>query len=173
MAALQKTRLFSQVQVEITPEAEGLRVMFILEPAPYIGMIRFPGATKVFLYTRLLQATNIPEQSPYVKDDIPVAQKALLDFFANEGFFQATVDPEIQTDEAHGIVNVIFKVDLKQRAKIGEIRFDGISAADSAGLRRVAEVAGGEVEGCVDRHGQEIYRAEDEQGDRVRPGPVD
>ncbi len=135
VAALKKTRLFSQVQVQITPEAEGLRVMFILEPAPYIGMIRFPGATKVFLYTRLLQATNIPEQSPYVKDDIPVAQKALLDFFANEGFFQATVDPEIQTDEAHGIVNVIFKTDLKQRAKIGEIRFDGMSAADSAGLR--------------------------------------
>ena len=44
VAALQKTRLFSQVQVEITPEAEGLRVMFILEPAAYIGMIRFPGS---------------------------------------------------------------------------------------------------------------------------------
>jgi outer membrane protein insertion porin family len=135
VASLQKTRLFSQVQVEITPEAEGLRVVFILEPAAYIGIIRFPGATKVFLYTRLLQAVNIPEQSPYVKDDIPVAQKALLDFLASEGFFRASVDPEIQTDDLHRIVNVIFKVDLKQRAKIGEIRFDGISPADGAGLR--------------------------------------
>jgi len=135
VAAMQKTRLFSQVQVQITPEAEGLRVLFILQPAAYIGMIRFPGAAKIFIYTRLLQAVNIPEQSPYVKDDIPVAQKALLDFLASEGFFQASVDPEIQTDEAHGIVNVIFKVDLKKRARIGEIRFDGISAAESAGLR--------------------------------------
>jgi outer membrane protein insertion porin family len=133
--ALQRTALFSQVQVQITPEAAGLRVLFILQPAAYIGMLRFPGATKVFLYTRLVQAVNIPEQSPYVKDEIPVAQKALLDFFASEGFFQATVDPEIQTDQAHGIVNLIFKVDLKKRAKIGEIRFDGLSPADSAGLR--------------------------------------
>jgi len=134
-AALQHTGLFSQVQVEITPEAGGLRVLFILQPAAYIGIMRFPGATKVFLYTRLLQAVDIPEQSPYVKEEIPVAQKALLEFFASEGFFQASVDPEIQTDEAHGIVNVIFKVDLKKRARIGEIRFDGISPAEGAGLR--------------------------------------
>jgi outer membrane protein insertion porin family len=134
-AALKKTGLFSQVQVEITPEAEGLRVVFILQPATYIGMIRFPGAAKVFVYTRLLQAANIPEQAPYVQDDIPVAQKALQEFFVSEGFFQAQVDPEIQADQAHGIVNVIFKTDLKQRAKIGEINFDGLSPADSAGLR--------------------------------------
>ena len=69
------------------------------------------------------------------RDDVPVAQKALLTFFASEGFFQASVDPEIQTDETHGIVNVVFKVDLKKRAKIGEIRFDGLTPADSAGLR--------------------------------------
>src|ERR1700691_2924964 len=52
--ALQRTALFSQVQVQITPEATGLRVVFILQPAAYIGMLRFPGATKVFLYTRLV-----------------------------------------------------------------------------------------------------------------------
>ena len=136
--------------------------MFILQPAAYIGMIRFPGATKVFLYTRLLQAMNIPEQSPYVKDEVPVARKALPDFFASEGFFQATVDPEIQADEAHGIVNVIYKVDLKQT---GEDRGDSVRRDIAGGQRRIArfaEVAGGEVEGCIDSDGQEIYSAEDE-----------
>ena len=117
------------------PEAEGLRVVFILHPAAYVGIIRFPGATKQFAYARLLQAVNIPEQSPYAKDEIPPAQKGLLDYFVTEGFFQATVEPKIDADEKHGIVNLIFKVDLKQRAKIGAINFAGISEEESAGLR--------------------------------------
>ena len=40
--ALQKTNLFSQVQVSVEPEQAGLRVLFILQPAPYVGLIEFP-----------------------------------------------------------------------------------------------------------------------------------
>jgi len=148
VAALQHTSLFSEVQVEITPEAEGLRVVFILHPAAYVGIIRFPGATKQFAYARLLQAVNIPEQSRYAKDEIPPAQKGLLDYFVTEGFFQATVEPKIDADEKHGIVNLIFKVDLKQRAKIGAINFAGISEEESAGLRTSLKSLGAKLRGA-------------------------
>src|SRR5580765_7006153 len=53
---LQKTELFSKVQVSIKPEQAGFNILFILEPASYIGILKFPGATKTFSYTQLLQA---------------------------------------------------------------------------------------------------------------------
>ena len=63
--ALEGTGKFTKVEVEVKPEAKGLRVTFILEPAFYVGMIYFPGATKVFSYQRLLQVVNYPAQEPY------------------------------------------------------------------------------------------------------------
>jgi outer membrane protein assembly factor BamA len=54
VAALQKTALFSQVQVKIEPEQSGVHVTFLLQPTFYVGMVYFPGA-KAFSYTRLLQ----------------------------------------------------------------------------------------------------------------------
>jgi outer membrane protein assembly factor BamA len=65
VAALQKTALFSQVQVKVEPEQSGLHVTFLLQPAFYVGMVFFPGA-KSFSYTRMLQAVNIPDQTPFV-----------------------------------------------------------------------------------------------------------
>src|SRR5712692_1198373 len=65
VAALGRTGQFSKVEVEVTPEAAGLRVVFVMQPAFYIGMIYFPGALKVFTYPRLLQVVNYPAEEPY------------------------------------------------------------------------------------------------------------
>ena len=133
--ALQQTKLFSQVQVKITPETGGLRVLFLLRPAYFIGLISFPGATSRFPYTQLLQAVNIPDQSAYT-DDLPAqGQKALLHFLQTQGYFTATVDPHSQTDEAHRIVNLVFTAHLGPVARIGAINFEGISEAQAASVR--------------------------------------
>jgi len=65
LAALNRTRLFSKVEVQVTPEAAGLRVTFVMEPAFYIGTIDFPGALKVFSCGRLLQVVNYPAEQPW------------------------------------------------------------------------------------------------------------
>ena len=62
-AALEKTGLFSRIDIEVTPEAAGLRVVFVLQPAYYIGMIDFPGGLDAFSYPRLLQVVNYPRAS--------------------------------------------------------------------------------------------------------------
>ena len=135
VAALQQTKEFSQVQIKVTPEQAGLDVLFILQPAYYIGIITFPGATNRFAYTELLQAANIPEQTPFTKDVLPQGQNALVHFFHTHGYFTASVTPHSQTDDTHRIVNLVFDVDLHQDAKIGVIDFEGIPASQAAELR--------------------------------------
>ena len=51
--------------MSLVPEETGLRVLFILQPAFYVGVLEFPGTGHRFPYTALMQATDIPEQSPY------------------------------------------------------------------------------------------------------------
>jgi len=135
VAALQKTQLFSKVQVSIKPEQAGLNVLFILEPTSYIGILNFPGATKTFTYTRLLQTVNIPEQTAYV-DELPgQGTQALLQFFHNNGYFEASVTPDVERDDSHRIVNIRFDCHLNRLARFGELNIQGLSDEETSHLR--------------------------------------
>ncbi len=133
--ALQDTKLFTQVQVSLEPEQDGLRVFFILQPADYIGMIDFQGTGTRFPYTELLQAVNIPEQSPYVPDLAAQGRKGLLGYFHARGFFAAEVEPEARRDENHRIVNLIFRCRLSKQAKIRNLEFQGLTQQQTADVQ--------------------------------------
>lgn len=126
IAALKKEGNFEDVNTEITPEANGLRVLFVLQPAYYFGIFEFPEAAKRYPYSRLLQASNYPRQEPYTEGRVKQAESNLLDFFHQNGYFTATVEPRLQTDETRKIVNVNFVVRLGRHAKYGEILLTGI-----------------------------------------------
>jgi outer membrane protein insertion porin family len=135
IAALKATGQFTDVELQVRPEANGVRVLFILQPAVYIGVYRFPGATAVFPYSRLLQVANYQSQMPYTPDEIPQAQTALTDFFHRSGFFLAQVKPDVQTDAEHGVANVVFHTTLGKRAKFGNIIIEGTSPEQTARLK--------------------------------------
>ncbi len=134
--ALEQTKEFSKVQVSVEPEQAGLSVLFILEPASYVGIITFPGIQREFVYTRLLQAVDIPEQSPYFDDLLPQGQKALVKFLQVEGYFSAEVQPSTQRDDPHKIVNLVFNVELGPRARVGNINLDGVPADEAGRIRK-------------------------------------
>ena len=112
IAALKATGKFKEIQLQVDPEAQGVRVLLVLEPAVFFGMYEFPGAEQ-FAYSRLVQISNFTPQAPYNADDITVDRDNLLKFFRQEGYFQATVTPEIKMDNTHGLTDVFFHTDLK------------------------------------------------------------
>jgi outer membrane protein assembly factor BamA len=136
LEALQQTNEFSMVQVSVQPETGGLKILFILEPTSYIGIVSFPGVTGHFQYTRLLQAVNISEQTPYTADLLPQGQKALLHFFQVNGYFMAAVTPSIERDDPHRIVNLVFTVQLGKLARVGNLEFKGLSSEESERAQR-------------------------------------
>jgi outer membrane protein insertion porin family len=146
--ALQNTHMFSKVQVSVKPEQAGLNILFILEPASYIGMLRFPGAMNTFTYTRLLQAVNIPEQTAFV-DDLPdQGTRTLLQFFQTNGYFEAGVTADVQRDDPHRIVNISFDCRLNRLARFGEINIQGLSDEETTRLREALESFWATVKGA-------------------------
>ena len=126
-AALIKNGVAKDVDVQVTPSPEGLHVVFVLKPAYYFGVFTFPKAEKTFSYTRLLQAANYSKQEPFTQEKVEEAESSLLAFFHRAGFFTATVEPKLQTDQAHGVVNVEYVINLKRRAKFGNVIIAGVS----------------------------------------------
>ncbi|HXA84846.1 MAG TPA: POTRA domain-containing protein [Candidatus Dormibacteraeota bacterium] len=127
MAALKKAGDFKDVEVQVTPAAEGVQVVFVLKPAYYFGVYTFPKAEKSFSYTRLLQAANYSKQEPFTQEKVEEAESSLLEYFHRTGFFLATVEPKMQIDHAHGVVNVEYDINLKKRAKFGDVILAGVS----------------------------------------------
>ncbi len=68
LAALKKTAQFQDVQLDLRPEQDGVRVMFVLQPSTYFGIYQFAGAGQ-FAYPRLLQVSNYSPQEPYSSVD--------------------------------------------------------------------------------------------------------
>src|SRR5215467_7884790 len=110
--ALQQAGQFPEVKTAVVPEVAGIRVLFLLEPAYYLGVVAFPGTTRLFSYTRLLQVANLSDEDPYDASRIPYAISALRDFFHRNGYFQAEVYGEPAIDDAHQLVNVTFTIQV-------------------------------------------------------------
>src|SRR5262249_34400612 len=71
--AFEDTGQFPKVQVSVVPDANGLRLDFLLEPAYFLGMIEFPGVAEQFPYTRLLQVVDLPDEDPYIPARVGIA----------------------------------------------------------------------------------------------------
>lgn len=154
IAALRKTGQFKNVQLQLLPVPNGVRVLFVLEPAFYFGIYEFPGAER-FSYARLLQVSDYPPQAgPYTQFDIRSAQQALEKFFQRNGYFLAQVRPEVQTVTVHRLVNVYFHVDLNRHASFGNVVIQGATQQETTHLRDALQSIWARLRGAAIRPGK-------------------
>ncbi len=85
IAAIKSTGKFEDVQLSVIPDLQGVRVMLILQPAMYFGIYEFPGSSREFPYSRLLQIANYPPEGPFNRRDIATASESRTKFFQQNG----------------------------------------------------------------------------------------
>ena len=153
IAALKNRGKVKEVELEVRPQADGIRVMFVLQPAIYFGMYTFPGAQR-FAYSRLLQVADYPPRGAYSPIDVSNTTRLLTRFFQQNGYFQAEVHPELKNDDAHKLVNVEFRVTLKRRAKFGRVIFEGAPPTLEPKLQGDIKSLRARLRGLAIRHGK-------------------
>jgi outer membrane protein insertion porin family len=132
--ALEKAGGFPKVEVSVVPDATGLRISFLLEPAYYLGIVDFSGVGKSFSYTRLLQVVDLPDEDPFDPSRLPTAEEALTTFLHKNGFFLANVHTDTKIDDAHQLVGVSFAVERGKQARIGSLEIVGPAPAERVKL---------------------------------------
>ena len=157
-AALKATGQFRDVRIQVEPEAKGLRVLFVLEPAVYYGIFQFPGAER-FAYSRLVQVSNYTAQTPYDAATVERDRQRMLRFFQQEGYFQAQVTTILQTDTKHGVVNVIFHSTLGRKAKFGDVLIAGAPPDKAEDLKGHLHSIIARARGAAIRKGKRYNRA--------------
>lgn len=132
--ALEATHQFSKVDVNVTPEAGGLRVDFIMQPAYYLGVIHFPGATRVFSYPQLLETVNYPVEDPYERARVDRGRDSLERFLVHNGYFRANVAVQVELDRSLKLAAVTYAVNLNRRGRLGKILVSGPSPQEARDL---------------------------------------
>ena len=154
-AALKTAGNFQQVQIEVTAESNGVRVVFVLEPAIYFGIFQFSG-TKQIPYTQLIQATNYPIQTAFNPVEVEIDSDSLLKFLRQEGYFRAKVQPHVSVDSEHELANVDFQTTLDNRARFGKIVIEGAPDSEDSKLEAKATSLLARLKGAAIRPGK-IY----------------
>lgn len=157
-AALKVAGKFEEVQLQVDPEANGVRVLMILEPAVYFGIFQFPGAER-FPYSQLVQVSNYASQAPYSAEDIAQDRQKLIRFFRQEGYFQAEVQPETKVDAQRGLANILFHVTLNHRAKFGNILIANATTDEAAKLDKDLQSLLARVHGAAIRTGKAYHHS--------------
>jgi outer membrane protein insertion porin family len=158
IAALKSAGKFSAVQLQVEPEANGVRVLMIVEPAVWFGIFEFPGAER-FSYSRLVQVANYPPQAPFNAGDVQQDTDALIRFFQQQGYFEVEVRPQINLDTAHNLVNVRFMVSLNRRAKFGTVAVAGATPEQAAKMSKSLQGVKARLRGAAIRPGKNYRRA--------------
>lgn len=153
LEAVKKKGDFQEVRLEVEPQADGLEVLLVLEPAVYFGIFTFSGSGW-FSYSKLLQVTNYPPETAYNTEDIRRATEGLLAYCRQEGYFLAKVDPETEVESSKGVANVVFHMDLGRRSNFGEVRIDGVPPGQEKNLARSLRSIWARLKGAAIRPGR-------------------
>lgn len=158
IAALKEKVHADSIRVQADPASNGVRIQLILEPAVYFGIYQFPGAER-FPYSRLIQVSNYPTETPFNADDVEQARKRLQEFFQQSGYFTTNVHPQINVDKPHGLANIAFQVKLGRKAKFGEIKIADPSKEEADRLKRSLQTTMARLHGAAIRNGKAYHRS--------------
>jgi outer membrane protein insertion porin family len=158
ITALKSAGNFSEVQLQVEPEADGVRVLLIAEPAVWFGIFEFPGAER-FNYSKLVQVANYPPQAPYNAGDVQKDTDALIRYFQQEGYFEVEVRPQVNLDTTHNVANVNFQVSLNRKAKFGTVVIAGTTPEQAAEMSKSLQGLTARVRGAAIRPGKNYRRA--------------
>jgi outer membrane protein insertion porin family len=158
IATLKKEGKYDEVQLQVEPEANGVRVLLIAEPAVWFGIFEFPGAER-FSYSKLVQVANYPPQAPYNAGDVQRDTDALIRYFQQQGYFEVEVRPQVNLDPNHNVANVNFQVSLNRKAKFGTVNVADTTSDESAKMAKSLQGLGARVRGAAIRPGKNYRRA--------------
>jgi outer membrane protein insertion porin family len=169
VSAIQNHQKFEQIQASLEPEANGIRVVLLLQPVFHVGLVSFPGAAGRFNYSTLLLTSQIQLDAVYSPDFLPDRAAALQAYFVKQGYFAAAVGSRTQVDASQRLVHVIFDCRLGKAAKVGKILMEGVSPEEADKLRRTIDSLWAKVSASSVKTGQTYSRSRIEKGiDRIR-----
>jgi outer membrane protein assembly complex protein YaeT len=109
---------YQDIQADVTPAAGGLTVTFITKNSWFIGNVK---ATADFAEPpnagQIVNASRLQLGDPFDMAQIAPAIENIHKLLVDDGYFDPTIEPEYEYDQAYQQIHVTFKVTTGKRAR--------------------------------------------------------
>ena len=129
------TGFFSDIQIRLDKEAqEGLYVTIIVEEAPILGEVSFKGDKK--------KRREIEEELDLKKGQrirphlLKESEELIRKLLAEDGYLHPEIDASLSEGAIDNVRDLTFNIKIKNKVKIGDIRFHNNEAFKDRKLRK-------------------------------------
>jgi outer membrane protein insertion porin family len=120
------TGRYSDIQVDVSPSADGLVVSFITKNSWFIGNV----AAKIDLAEppnagQIVNAARMQLGDPFNQDQVPAAVENIRKVLIQNGYFDPVVEPQLKYDDTYQQVNITFAIKTGKRARYDDPQITG------------------------------------------------
>jgi outer membrane protein insertion porin family len=140
---LYSTGLYSSIEVDTAPAANGVTVVIRTTEQWFVGPVEVRGKAPYPPNTgQLANATQLQLGTPFTDDEVQAAVQRIQNLFQRNGLYLARVTPQIDRDLEHQEVAVTFQVKPGKRARLTLPSVTGDTKLPPAELAKAAKYKG-------------------------------
>ena len=153
------TGRYADLRTVLTPVAEGVRVDYVVQPNLFVNAVVVTGLREPPSEGLAESSLQLNLGAPFRQSDLDPALARLTQALANDGLYQAKLDPQLSPDAKNNAMNVTVNVTQGPRARLGAITIDASPGMDAQNLRdRLKLKSGKEVTSDSLEHATERLR---------------
>jgi outer membrane protein insertion porin family len=145
---------FQDINIDLSPREEGVKVIFKVRERPLIERIEIEG-NRVFKLEKIEESIGFEKGDLLSKKKVKEAAFKILRLYQEKGYYLARVKPSFILDKKENRAKIIFSLQEGKKMKIREIRIEGNKAFSKRKILRRMET-------------RKIYRREIFEKDRKK-----
>ena len=137
------TGLYEDIQVEGSPDGDGVDLVFRGAPRAFIGMVSVLGAKGATLNAQLQHASQLAPGSRYTAAKLSQALEQMRRTLAANGFNEPTITQTLTPHPRDQLVDIAFQVVSGPQARVGSVQVTGDPGMSLEEFRRHAHLRAG------------------------------
>ena len=142
--ALYATGRFADIQAEITPSGDGIRLSFVTSANFFLGAVNVEGAPNRPNANQIINASKFQLGELYTLDKLNRALENIRQLMQENGYYKARVTAESTSNASNQQVDILFHISAGAPAHVGEVKVTGTSSLALADVRKIAHMESGD-----------------------------
>ncbi len=141
---LYATGRFADIQAEVTPSGQGVRLAFTTSSNFFVGAVDVDGAPTRPTTNQIVNASKFQLGELYTREKLDRALENVRQLMQEGGYYRARVTAESTSNAATQQVDILFHITRGEQAHVGEVKVTGTSALSSYEVQRIAHMNPGD-----------------------------
>ncbi len=142
--ALYTTGRFADIQAEVTPSGDGVRLSFVTSPNFFVGAVDVEGAPSRPNANQIVNASKLQLGERFSADNLGRALENIRQLMQENGYYRARTTAERTSNLATQQVDILLHISSGPQAHVGEVKVTGTSSLSLDEVRRIAKMQPGE-----------------------------